>query len=208
MPESGIGYQLIKARPEGSLKEKSYVVFNSEIVIENNEKLNTYSYTLIGNGYHLLNEVLNLIELEDMELEKCPENNTKDWYKTNIEAVNHKIKPHDIYIRPSVYEKDNRVDLNNKVLLPGSYVTTLENYTDCHIMSEDPFEKYSLPVRQEFLKIHYIKQTGEKNITNAIFESAFGKRGGGIKLNFSDYGKLLIKENEPAKKTGADNGII
>ena len=126
----------------------------------------------------------------------------------STEGNKHIIKQHDIYIRPSVYEKDNRLDFNNKVLLPGSCITTLESYTNCHIMREDPFEKYSLPVQQEFVNIHYIKHSGNKNITNGVFRSAFGKKGGGIKLNFKDSGKLLIKEDEAIEKTRLGNEII
>lgn len=194
LPESGIGYQIVNAKIMGNSEEKCYVVFNSEIAIKYDEKLERYSNTLIGKGYNLLLRVLQTIEFDEFYLVKRDENNYKTWNRSaiNIEENIHKIEPHDIYIRPSVYERDNRLDLNKKVLFPGSYVTTLESYTDCHIMREDPFEKYSLPVQQEFVKVYYIKHTGEKNITNGIFEGSFGKKGGGIKLSFNDYGKLLI----------------
>lgn len=198
LPESGIGYQLIHARKEGELLQKNYVVFNSEIAIEYKDKLVNYSNTLNEKGYNILLQTLNIVGFEDITLTKNDETKNNVWNNTtlSIEADNHKIKVYDIYIRPSVYKKDNRLDLINKVLLPGSYVTTLESYTNCHIMRENPVEKYSLPVQQECAKIHYIKHTSEKNITTGTFKGTFGKKGGGIKLNFNDCGKLLIKESE------------
>ncbi len=198
LPESGIGYQLIKAKKDGKSISKNFVVFNSEIAIENDEKLKNYSNTLIGQGYRLLLQMLQTIELNDITLMIWDENNDPAWGQAslNIESDKQKLKEQDIYIRPSIYENDYRIDLKKEVLLPGSYVTTLESYTNCHIMREDPFDKYTLPVQQEFVKIYYVKQQGVELNTDGIFEQAFGKHGGGVKLNFNTYGKVLVKREK------------
>ena len=207
LPETGIGYQLINAKQKGSPKLKSFVVFNSEIIIENNHKLITYSNTLIGDGYQLLKDVLNFIKLEDIKLASWDENERHPRDNESLDLNETGLAEEDIFIRPSIYNYDNRIDLEKQVLLPGSYVTTLESYTNCYIMREDPFETYALPVPQQFVRVFYIKQNRNACNFNGVFSRAFGKKGGGIKLSFDSYGKVLIKNNDKKKITLTDKNL-
>ena len=199
LPETGIGYQIINAKQKGSSELKSFVVFNSEIIIENNHKLITYSNTLIGDGYQLLKDVLNYIKLEHIKL--------ASWDDESLDLNKTGLKKEDIFIRPSIYNYDKRIDLEKKVLLPGSSVTSLESYTNCYIMREDPFEKYALPVQQQFVRVFYIKQNRDTCNIDGVFNEAFGKKGGGKKLSFNSYGKVLVKNNDKKKIPLADKNM-
>ncbi|NOZ46227.1 MAG: hypothetical protein GXO79_05530 [Chlorobi bacterium] len=198
MPESGIGYQLIKARKNDEKQIKNFVVFNAEILIDHDEKLKIYSNTLIGNGYEILTKVLSIVELKDIQIlyegQIINQPITSNLFNNSVRTGYSETA--DIYIRPGIYINDNRIDMYNKMLLPGSFVTTVESYTNCHIMRNDPVELFTLPVQQDYIKVIYVKQNKTNIHINGSFNNDFNRAGGGDKICFKTSSELLLKKGE------------
>ena len=177
---------------------KNYVVFNAEILIEKNNKRNVYSNTLIGDGYNLLLSVLNTIELEDICIDESP--NTENYHKSSkYKNEDKELNNVGVYVRPTVYEKDNRIDFRNNLLLPGSCITTMGSYTNCASLREDPFDKYVL---------FYVKNM-DKAVDTGKFRNAFGLNGGGKRICFNSSSKVLVKRTKENEMTNHElNNII
>jgi hypothetical protein len=199
LPESGIGYQEVEARPVNSDIYRKFIVFNAELAIEMDSKFKTYSYTLIGEGYNLIKQVLNDAEWDEIRLADFTEKEMEEWDRIKAVSTLNSVYKTDIFIRPSVYDEDNRIDKERKELLPGSFVTSLESYTNCHVMREDPIEKYVLPVQQNLTKIYYVKHHRSAIWEEGRFLRALGRKGGGEKLSFSETAHVLIKKKKKNK---------
>ena len=192
LPESGFGYQIIEANDLNGKVRKTYVVFNSEIAVENDSKLTLYTNTLIGYSYNLLLSSLDTINMIDIKL-LPPEINNSTPYSVNksiLSETNHEYE--DIYIRPSIFINDCRIDKINKVLRHGTCITTLKDFNDCL----NPFESFALPGSKTIGEIKYVRyQSSNKNEFQTI-PPAFGKRGGGKMIITNDYGVMISsKEN-------------
>ena len=190
LPESGLGYQIIIARKAVDDNLENFVVFNSEIVVENNQKLKFYSNTLIGYCYPLLLDSLQSIDLFDIKIVGWKSSPSTSQVKSSNEKDDDGNQKN-VFIRPSIYEKDYRIDYTKNSLLPGSYITTMECFKNCNNNQEDPYDKFALPDQQNQFKVYYVKYPFNKVKKEGVFENAFGKSGGGTKVMAKDYGEII-----------------
>jgi hypothetical protein len=92
----------------------------------------------------------------------------------------------DIYVRISAYEDDKRIDFVKKRLKPGSFTTTLFDYTSCVETNDDPIDRYALPNEETIKWSFYIKPKSFDTLQNGVVQPAFNKDGGGIEAYFEN----------------------
>jgi hypothetical protein len=154
-PETGMGYQVLKAFRSGSYNLEEFLILNSEVVIETNLSLSedirfvikqgtdfikTNARTISLRSISVLNEKLfrNIISESDTEAEKGA-----------LENPVMKANGTDVFVRLSAFNNDRRVDKIHGCLLPGTYTTAEEDYLLCKDQKYDPIERYALPNNDE-----------------------------------------------------------
>lgn len=188
LPETGFGYQRITAVLKDTTIRQNYIVFNAEIAIEENKDLNFYTNTLIGYCYQMLLDSLSEIEFSGIQL-LANVNNAK-LNLTNTE----KGKNDKVFVRPTIYQNDNRINEKENYLIPGSCITTSANYKEFTKKDRDVFNAFSLPKQEEVKKIfHFIINDNEIK-PQGNFEGFFGKQGGGEKYIATQNARIISKE--------------
>lgn len=188
LPETGFGYQRISALLKDKNAWQNYIVFNAEIVIEQNKDLNFYANTLIGYCYQMLLDSLSEIELVDIQLIEDAKISGKVLVNTEQERKDQ------VFVRPTIYQNDNRINGNENCLIPGSCITTFTNYKKFTKKGRDIFHAFALPQQEEVTKIfHFV--IGENEIKpQGSFEGFFGKQGGGEKYIATQKSRIISKE--------------
>lgn len=190
LPETGMGYQLIKARYSGEYRAKEFIALNAELVVEQDNNAQTYLGRIASMSFkRVLNEVqpkmLNDIEL----LPKAYFFNTlkePDQSKSKGAKDGPLLQPSgsDSFVRLSAYQDDKRIDKVNKCLLPGSYTTTLKDYVRCVYESDNPVERYALPNDEPIQWAFFILPKTTDAYRFGIVQPDYGKRGGGEECLF------------------------
>jgi hypothetical protein len=187
LPESGFGYQVIQAYLNGSNELRKYVVFNAEILVEYNNDLDFYTNTLIGYCYQMLISSLAEVELSGIELVETEELNSGliDSYHAKKEIL---------FVRPTIYQNDNRIDETNNCIIPGSCLTTYKNFSIYNDKGNGAFKAFTLPQLEEIRRIYYFKIPYCYAKYAGIISSNFGKAGGGEKYISKQEAAVVSKD--------------
>jgi len=143
IPETGMGYQIVKAK-EINYTYKEIVVLNGQLAISRNAlHYENIIKTIIGDNFvnalksakeiNLIFDVVPFIKTigsfvsEGKAFEK----------KTAKNSISEKANGDELFVRLSAFEDDIRVDKENKCLLPGSYTTTVADAMRCKDEGDD-----------------------------------------------------------------------
>ena len=203
--ETGMGYQVIRARLDHVPSSKYYVAYNSELLIEMDEFFENNLNELKSKGFEQTSIYANETRFslgrvfEEHELNEIPLYHSGTW---NVDFPNMgrhkggrgaKENPKErasgfrTYVRLSAYENDRRVDMDRRRLLPGTYTTTEEDYIVCVNFYDEPIDRYALPNEERIeWAFKAIPEQGDI-VQHGIVQPNFGHKGGGVEA-FFEYG--------------------
>ena len=199
-PETGMGYQIINASQYNRTLVRKFVVYNTNLAIELDSDFQTNRRLIINEGYKaVLNKATEL--MLEMDSIKVFENASVRESRILSESKKSGKKRHsgvkgatdspkeyangtDIYVRISAYEDDQRIDFQKMRLKPGSFTTTLGDYTDCVSTNDDSIDRYALPNDEKINWSFYIKPKTVDVLQKGIVQPAFNHEGGGIEAYF------------------------
>lgn len=201
-PETGMGYQIINASQYERYQNRKFVVYNTNLAIELDSDFQINKRLVIKEGYRaILNQVKELM-LETSSIRvldnssvrefKILSESKKSFYNRNVGGKGAIDNPKefanglDLYIRISAYEDDKRIDYQKKKLMPGSFTTTLADYTICIHTNDDPIDRYALPNEETIKWSFYIRPESTDVLQKGIVQPAFNKEGGGIEAYFEN----------------------
>lgn len=189
-PETGMGYQVIRAIKQGFYSSKDYLVLNSEVVIELNEAVNENVRKVVNQGILAFKASASMINLKIVSvLSETQFRNTFNESKIDklqgaidnqIENANGK----EVFVRLSAFDDDRRIDKSNKCLRPGSFTTTEVDYLNCKFLKFNPIERYALPNNDEIKFAFHIQPLKSDSLQRGIVQPAYGKQGGGVEAYF------------------------
>jgi hypothetical protein len=185
-PETGMGYQVIEASKAGSYDHlEKFLVLNSEIVIEMSGFETEDIRKILNKGIFAVNSEASFITLNKLTVlnEKQFRNIVKESNNKNERgAIDNPIENADgeeMFARLSAFDNDRRVDKINQCLLPGSFTTTLEDYSICKATKSDPIDRYALPNNDEVKFVFYIQPLRADTLQRGTVQPANEKLGGG-----------------------------
>jgi hypothetical protein len=137
LPESGMGYQIIKAKYTGEYRVKEFIAFNAELIVEQDKNIKTNLDRIAQMGFKSVTNEASIKMLSDIELVSKSAYFNAVREPAQAKSTGAKdgplVQPNgaDYYVRLSAYQDDKRIDKINKCLLPGSYTTTFKDYVNC-----------------------------------------------------------------------------
>lgn len=209
LKETGMGYQVILAQLVNNRDRNFYIVYNSELIIDIDNDFDVFKYrAFITKGIQLsLSEASPLqIDFNSINVlsksfskdlisrfskknfsgsrNKSENKNRKSGGKGAIDSPLESASGEEVFTRLSAFEKDRRIDLENKCLKEGSFTTTFIDYRDCVRFYDDPVDRYALPNDDEIKFAFTIVPSKIDKLQRGIVQPAFGKAGGGIESYF------------------------
>jgi hypothetical protein len=190
-PETGMGYQVVKAFRAGSYNLEEFLILNSEVVIETNLSLNEDIRFVINQGTDFIKAHARTISLRSISVlnEKLFRNIISESDRVDEKGAleNPVIKANgtEVFVRLSAFSNDRRVDKIHRCLLPGSFTTTEEDYFHCKAQKYDPIERYALPNNDEIKHAFHIKPLNTDTLQMGKVQPANGKNGGGKEVYFA-----------------------
>lgn len=200
LPETGMGYQIIKAntRINYSFKENRYIACNAQSLIPLREinKPSSFikSHLLESQDIEIDPSSITLIEKNYPNIRKSiassyylPENKERGAKDNPIECANGK----EVFVRLSAFKIDRRIDFVRKRLRPGSFTTTCNDYKDCLRTNDNPINRYALPNSDKIEWAFYIQPEKYDILQRGIVQPVNNREGGGkeayFKAGTSDY---------------------
>lgn len=199
LPETGMGYQIIRAQPFGPFNTtNTFIVYNAELIVELDTSFQNNKRKILNEGYDkIISEVgyINLgfirviksRELKDGKILSESKKDQKGRHSGGSGAIDNPPisgNGEDIFVRLSAYEKDKRVDFINKRLVDGSYTTTFADYITCKTHNDNPVDRYSLPNDEDVKWAFHFKPKRHDKYRPGIVQPANGHSGGGIEALF------------------------
>jgi hypothetical protein len=202
LPETGMGYQIVEGKKQGSYQIEKFIVLNSEIVVEMNSYAEGHIRYIVNEGISKIKASASQIILSAYSVLSANENkNNVSEQGNNKGALENSVEYADgeeVFVRLSAFLNDKRVDRENRCLRPGSFTTTEIDYKVCKFYSYDPVERYALPNNDEIKWAFYIKPVKKDTLQRGTVQPANGKSGGGKEAYFAN-GTLkgtFIKQTE------------
>jgi hypothetical protein len=198
LPESGMGYQIINAIRNGEFNLETFIVYNSELVVDSNHIFTWLELKLMHDGFSYLVNNLETIKLyaptlftndalrSIRNLSETSVHISRKYSGGNAAIYNEsKFRSgSEIFVRLSTYYVDKRVDLINKKLRPGTYTTTAEDYLKCKKLADDPIDRYALPIDETIQSTYFIKPKSVDPYRLGFVQPANNQSGGGIEAFF------------------------
>lgn len=201
LPETGMGYQVVEAKQYNRTQLRKFIVYNSELVIDDDVELKSYQRRIVNEGFSSTLRNSPQLMLETNSIRVLKESEVKQQFKSLSESKRSNKKRHsggkgatdnskefangtEVFVRISAYEDDKRIDFENKKLKPGSFTTTEQDYKDCVSTNDDPIDRYALPNDETIKWAFYIKPKGFDILQRGIVQPAFDHEGGGIEAFF------------------------
>jgi hypothetical protein len=191
MPETGMGYQLIKTIGKIYNKDQ-FIVLNGKLAIDFEAlKYRMVLKTIIGDDFIKAINTSKEIDLNIMGL--VTKNKIIGNFVQEDEILNKKsakdnskedANGDELFVRLSAFEDDIRVDKQNMCLLAGSYTTTASDALRCKAEKDSPVERYALLNDLEIKWAFYVQPTNRNELQRGFVQEAFGKRGGGREAYF------------------------
>lgn len=199
-PETGMGYQFIQAESSNQFIIRKYIVYNSELIVDFNDRFQDNRRKIQREGYSSVLMNSNYLELRNISLLEREElksirlfSNTISGYKGRKmggkgAVDNHPVNANgrDVFVRLSAYENDKRIDFDNKCLRDGTYTTTEEDYLSCKYHNDDAVDRYALPNDEEIKWAFYIEPKSNDTLRPGIVQPANGHYGGGVETLFDN----------------------
>jgi|SRR5690348_4021198 len=193
MPESGMGYQIVKIVKITYISE-TIIVLNGTLAID----MNGLKFK------HVLNDIIGK-NLEKAILSSTERNVTILGIVSEAKAIGSFVSEDDsvskkraidgksenangdeLFVRLSAFENDFRIDKVNHCLLPGSFTTTASDALRCKIENANPKERYALPNNLEIQWAFNIQPKSKDTLQRGVVQSDFGKEGGGREVYFEN----------------------
>ena len=200
LPETGMGYQIIDAIKPGKYSADRFVIFNSELIVDLDNKFMDYKKRILNEGYTRMFSQVHSLSLssprfvnkrsfmQNRPMSESKKNN-KGRHSGGTGATDNAIQNADgieSYVRLSAYENDKRIDFENKKLKAGTFATTVLDYTTCKVYDDDPIDRYALPNDEKIKWAFYVKPKSYDKLQKGIVQPAFEHDGGGIEVYFAD----------------------
>ena len=201
LPETGMGYQVVEAKEYLKAQQRKFIVYNSELVIDDDIELKDFQkrvniegfYTTLNKSPELMLETSSIRVLKESEVKqqirglsenKKLSNKRKTGGNGATDNPKENATGDEVFVRVSAYEDDKRIDEVNKKLLPGSFTTTEQDYKDCISTNDEPIDRYALPNDDEIKWAFYIKPKKADSLQRGVVQPAFNHDGGGIEAYF------------------------
>ena len=197
LPETGMGYQIIKGSAVFKENNYKYLVLNAELAINMGSSMKESIKTIYNEGYGNILNTVDPIVFGHFEIER----NSSLVFGPHIpaiifqkhrryggrSAIENQVEEYgggDKYVRLSAYEDDLRIDKIRKCLLPGSFATNLHDYIKCVFSKDDPVDRYSLPNDIIISNAFFITPKTGELLQQGIVQPAFMHIGGGMEVYF------------------------
>jgi hypothetical protein len=182
LPESGMGYQIIKT--------KSYSVFKQYIFLNG----------VVGYDYPVPSDFM-YSKAKSIDLDPDISNLVLDKTTGAVDSTIETANGSDIqkFVRLYAFENDFRVDRESGRLLPGSFTFDLNDFMTFTfpLNNYDPLDYYSLPNPFTIKWLFYFKSISGDTFQRGTVQPSFGKKGGGKEYFFSNgtFKNSLISVN-------------
>jgi len=200
LPESGMGYQIIDAKPDGRSTPKRFIVYNCELIIEFDSYFDIYKRFVVLQSYATTLNKSTFLKLDDPILVKRSElSNKRNLSESSMNSKGRHTgskgsvdsEPRfgngiDQFIRLSPYQDDIRIDFVNMKLKNGTFTTTEDDYLACKADDDDPIDRYALPSNETLNWAFSIIPKSYDKYRPGIVQPANNHSGGGIEALFDN----------------------
>lgn len=180
-PETGMGYQIIRANLYSKKAERTFVVYNTNLAVDLDSNFDFNRRRIILEGYRrILNKVseimldTNSIKVLDRELSISDSTDNSKEFANGSE----------VFVRISAYEDDKRIDFEKLRLKEGSFVTTINDYLNCVNTKNHLIDRYALAYNETDKWTFYIKPKSIDLLQREIVRPAFSPSGGVLLVFF------------------------
>lgn len=193
MPESGMGYQVVKIVKTTYISE-TIIVLNGILAIDvRGMKYKNIIKAIIGknleNTIHSSTErnvtILGIVSAAKRIGSFVSEDSSVSE-KGAINGEKENANGDELFVRLSAFENDFRIDKVNNCLLPGSFTTTASDALRCKIENANPNERYALPNDLEIQWAFNIQPKSKDTLQRGVVQSDFNKEGGGREIYFEN----------------------
>jgi hypothetical protein len=189
-PETGMGYQIIKAYEHYFPKE--FLVINGKFAIDTTDKnfrqiFNQLYGKDIETEFRQAKEIhLAITDIAGggkgigsfvQEGGSGKDQSAKEGKKENANGD-------ELFVRLSAFEDDIRIDKVNRCLRPGSFTTTASDALRCKVDNNNPIERYALPNELKIEWAFYIEPSPQDSLQRGWVQPDFGKKGEGREVYF------------------------
>lgn len=203
-PETGMGYQIVKANPLGEEGKKLFLVYNSDLAVEMNEEFKEHHELLKSNGYVLTKNRANrdlLLDKGSIKIlshqEFCIAEVTfsrsfiNQYHRQNIKrgaTENPPVNPDgvELFLRVCAHPYDCRIDYETQRLLPGSFAISFNDYLTCFNTQDDPTDRYSMPNHRKIKWAFVIQPKTTDLVCQGGVQPIFDEMGGGVEIYFEN----------------------
>lgn len=200
LPETGMGYQILKLSPTPQYRMTEVTVFNSELLVDN-DHLASSGITNFANDYdELLKSTELIINLGDLRVESVVRTpSSRNLFKSErsncgrqtggkgaLENPEKYTDGDEDFVRVSHYRNDNRIDEVNNCLKKGAFTTSLKDYLECVYCPDYPNDRYALPNDDVIRWAFFITPIKFDRLQEGVVQPANNKNGGGYEAYFKD----------------------
>lgn len=201
-PETGMGYQIVRATQYNRSSYKRLVVYNTCLAIDLDDDFNANRKIIISEGYKVMLSKATELMLETDSIKVIPHSELKEsvefsgvkriLFKRHTGTAGATDSPkvnasgNENFVRLSAFEDDRRIDVINKKLKPGSFTTTEVDYRECFSSNDDAVDRYALPNNDKIEWAFYIRPKVNDQLQRGVVQPAFGHAGGGIEAYFEN----------------------
>ncbi len=202
LPESGMGYQLIRAIPMGKTRENNYVVYNSQLIVELDLDFDGSKMQILEDGFEVKLNESEFLEFKDQSILPLTKSDLNIGFQLSEGSESYKGRRsggsgaienpteicdgREIFVRLSHYKDDKRIDSILEKLRPGTYTTMLDDYDTCVKVNDDPIDRYALPSDELIKYAFYVKPDRIDHVQRGVVQPAFGRIGGGLEAFFKN----------------------
>ncbi len=201
MPETGIGYQIVAANRMNSLVRSGFLIFNTELIVDMDYRLNEFRNEIANEGLKKVGNRLAEIVLQDVVL--LPKSSFVKPEKLKSKAAildlarrisdgdaskhqAEKASGTEVFIRPTAFEDDVRVDFMKNRILPGSFTTTREDFLICKEKKDNPLDRYALATSEPIKWLYLIQPAATEVLHRGVVQPLFAQSGGGVEVFFEN----------------------
>lgn len=216
LPETGMGFQIVKAENSDTFHSSKFLVLNAEIAIDVDNDLVEFKSFIAESEIHKLarnskewNVFSSTIKVVPQSLvrDKVLVAETKSLRRSHVgggamDNDAEEANGEEMFVRLSAYKNDRRIDFENGCLCPGSYRATLKDYLNCVHTHDDPIERYALPTEDEIEWAFFIQPAEGDEFQRGVVQPANGRRGGDEEAYFENgtSKNTLLSINEYGEK--------
>lgn len=189
-PETGLGYQVVKARFAGQYAEQTLIALNADVLVTFDQ--NRFAeFNRLETSFNSQKEkapypdITSLQVLTNPQFSNILNEGSPDKTTGAIDNSPENANGTERFVRLSHWPNDKRVDTINRRLIPGSYSTTEKDYKECKKINDDPVERYALPNNNPIFWAYYILPVITDNFQRGIVQPAYSRRGGGEEAFFN-----------------------